>query len=119
MPLKHPVLTLGYRNNTRLQAYQYFSGHAVIANNAELFRYAYFLIAECAYRPEQFSEAWPHLNPEADARIAVEAGVKQLALTHFDARLYTTYADREESEIIARKIFPATFAARDDQEIDL
>ncbi|OPY10385.1 MAG: Ribonuclease BN [Syntrophus sp. PtaB.Bin001] len=119
MPLNHPVLTLGYRITLDNKLICYCSDTGYCNNAVTLSRSADFLIAECAYRQEQFSEAWPHLNPEAAARIAAEAGVKQLALTHFDARLYTTYADREESETIARKIFPETFAARDDQEIDL
>ncbi len=104
LPLNHPVPTLdtGYCENA-----------VTLSRSADL------LISECAYRKDQSSDAWPHLNPEAAARIASEAGAARLALTHFDARLYTAPADRDESEASARKIFPPTFAARDDQEIDL
>lgn len=119
LPLNHPVLTLGYRLTLDKRIISYCSDTGYCDSAVTLSRSADFLIAECAYRQEQFSDAWPHLNPEAAARIASEACVKQLALTHFDARLYTSYADRDESETIARRIFPATFAARDDQEVDL
>jgi len=119
LPLNHPVLTLGYRISLDDKVISYCSDTGYCNNAVTLSRSADLLISECAYRQGQFSDAWPHLNPEAAARIASEAGAKQLALTHFDARLYSTRADRDESEAIARKIFPSTFAARDDQEIEL
>jgi len=119
LPLNHPVLTLGYRLSLDDRVISYCSDTGYCDNAVTLSQSADLLISECAYRQGQLSESWPHLNPEAAARIAAEAGVKQLALTHFDARLYTTSADRNESETFARKIFPSTFAARDDQEIKL
>ncbi|SEM43807.1 Ribonuclease BN, tRNA processing enzyme [Syntrophus gentianae] len=119
LPLNHPVLTLGYRISLDDRVISYCTDTGYCENAVTLSRSADLLIAECAYRQGQFSDAWPHLNPEAAARIAEEAGARRLALTHFDARLYTKPADREESEAFARKIFPQTFAARDDLEMDL
>jgi len=119
LPLNHPVPTLGYRITLEDRIISYCSDTGYCDNAVILSRSADLLVAECAYRQGQFSDAWPHLNPEAAARIAVEAGAKRLALTHFDARQYTSSADRDESETVARKIFPPTFAARDDLEFDL
>lgn len=119
LPLSHPVLTIGYRISLDDKVISYCSDTGYCDNAVTLSRSADLLISECAYRQGQLSDSWPHLNPEAAARIAAEAEVKQLALTHFDARLYTSPADRDESETFARKIFPATFAARDDQEFNL
>lgn len=119
LPLNHPVPTLGYRISLDDRTISYCSDTGYCENAVTLSRSADLLIAECAYRAGHSSDAWPHLNPEGAARLAVEAEAKRLALTHFDARQYTTRADRDESEAIARKIFPPTFAARDDQEIDL
>lgn len=119
LPLNHPVPTLGYRISLDGRTISYCSDTGYCENAVTLSRSADLLISECAYRKDQSSDAWPHLNPESAARIASEAGAVQLALTHFDARLYTAPADRDESEAAARKIFPPTFAARDDQEIDL
>ena len=119
LPLKHPVLTLGYRISLDDRVVSYCTDTGYCQNAVTLARSADLLISECAYRQGQFSDSWPHLNPEAAARIASEARVKRLALTHFDARLYSKWEDRKESETFARKIFPHTFAARDGLEVDL
>lgn len=119
LTLNHPVPTLGYRISLDGRVISYCSDTGYCENAVILSRSADLLISECAYRAGQSSDAWPHLNPEGAARIAAEAGVKRLVLTHFDARLYTVSAFRDESEAVARKIFPQTSAARDDLEIDL
>lgn len=117
--MKHPVLTLGYRISLDDRVVSYCTDTGYCQNAVTLARSADLLISECAYRQGQFSDSWPHLNPEAAARIASEARVKRLALTHFDARLYSKWEDRKESETFARKIFPHAFAARDGLEVDL
>ena len=77
------------------------------------------LITECAYKPGQSSEGWPHLNPELAAGIAKEAGAKKLALVHFDAAIYTTIEDRMMAEKAARTIFENAFAAMDDMQVEV
>ena len=74
-----------------------------LAENADL------LLTECAYRPGQIDEKWPHLNPESAARIAVESNAKKLILVHFDANNYQTFDDRRKAEDIAISKFPASF----------
>lgn len=71
------------------------------------------LIHECSYKEEQIQE-WGHVNSTQAARLAKEAGVKKLVLTHFDASLYLTIEDRKKAQAEAQKIFPQTIAAVDD-----
>jgi ribonuclease BN (tRNA processing enzyme) len=61
----------------------------------------------------QKSDSWPHMNPQLAAKLAVESKAKKLALTHFDAALYTTMTKREKALAQARMIFPKTFSAYD------
>ena len=51
---------------------------------------------------------WPHLDPEMAVKIAQEARVRRLVLTHFDAARYLTLTDREQALSAARSIFPET-----------
>lgn len=43
----------------------------------------------------------------------------QLALTHFDANVYTTVEEHKQAEIAAKKIFPKTVAAYDGLIIEI
>lgn len=113
LPLAHSVPALGYRFKLEGRTIVYVGDTGYCRNAVELARDADLLIAECAYRPGQEDAAWPHLNPESAARIAVEGRAKRLALIHFDARLYRTLEERKEAEAAARKIFPDTIASED------
>jgi ribonuclease BN (tRNA processing enzyme) len=117
LPLRHTSLTLGYRIaiDGRMIAYCPDTGYC--ENAVTLARSADLLITECAFKRGQSSEIWPHLNPETAARIAVEAGAKRLALTHFDAGVYQSLPERKESEAVAAGIFPDTIAGMDGLEL--
>lgn len=119
MPLRHSSLTLGYRLavDGRLIAYCPDTGYC--ENAVVLARGADLLITECAFKNDQFCEDWPHLNPKTAARIACEAGAKRLVLTHFDALIYQSLAERKEAESAAVAIFPATTAGTDGLEVIL
>ncbi|MBS1237103.1 MAG: seceted metal-dependent hydrolase of the beta-lactamase superfamily, partial [Deltaproteobacteria bacterium] len=88
-------------------------------NAVTLAKGADLLISECSFLPGEHSADWPHLNPQFAARIAKEAGAARLALVHFDAAKYTTMELRKEAEKEARKIFSNTFAAEDDQVLEM
>jgi len=118
-PLLHASLTLGYRIELESQVISYCPDTGYCENAVRLSRGAELVIAECAYQSGQGSEDWPHLNPETAACIAKEAKAKRLALVHFDARLYHTLELRQVAEEDARAIFPNTFAAVDDLQINL
>ncbi len=91
----------------------YCSGAVDLARNADL------LFTECAYPPGIRRPEWPHLNPETAAKIASEAGAKELVLVHFDAFNYQGINDRKKAEEIAREVFPASLAGFDGMEIIL
>ena len=117
LPLRHTSLTLGYRIVVDGRMISYCPDTGYCENAVTLARSADLLITECAFKQGQSSEIWPHLNPETAARIAVEAGAKRLALTHFDAGVYQSLPERKESEAVAAGIFPATTAGMDGLEI--
>jgi ribonuclease BN (tRNA processing enzyme) len=117
LPLRHTSLTLGYRFDIEGRILSYCPDTGYCDNAVTLARSADLLITECAFKPGQSCELWPHLNPETAARIACEAGAKRLVLTHFDAGIYQSLSDRQESEAVASRTFPATTAGRDGLEL--
>jgi ribonuclease BN (tRNA processing enzyme) len=119
LPLRHASLTLGYRFAIDGLIIGYCPDTGYCENTVKLARSADLLITECAYKEGQSCEAWHHLNPETAARIAVNAGAKRLALTHFDAGVYQSLPERKGSEAVASGIFPATTAALDGMEMVL
>ncbi len=119
LPLEHASLTLGYRFRIDGKTVAYCPDTGFCENALRLAEDADLLIAECAYRPGQTVESWPHLNPETAARIAVEARAKLLHLVHFDASLYLTLDDRRLAEKTARQTFPKTVASLDGMQIEV
>ena len=119
LPLNHSSLTLGYRFSLDGRVVAYCPDTGYCKNAVTLGRGADLLITECAFKPGQSSEEWPHLTPETAARIAYEAKAKRLVLTHFDAALYQSLPEREEAREAAATIFPAVTAGRDGLEITL
>jgi hypothetical protein len=82
-------------------------------------RHEDLLIAECAYRIGETDTSWPHLNPEWAARIAREAGAKNLVLVHFDASRYKTLGDRKKAAMHARTAFSNTVSDVDGLIVDV
>ncbi|MFZ3114917.1 MAG: MBL fold metallo-hydrolase [Syntrophales bacterium] len=115
----HPDPTIGIRLNLEGKTIAYCPDTGYCPNCVTLAEKADLLIAECAYRPGEDSEMWPHLNPQKAATIAQEAKVKRLVLTHFDAERYQSLTDREEALAAARPIFPPTEIGKDGYRIDL
>lgn len=77
----------------------------------EIARGAKTLVCESTYQEEHLALAKKHhhLTAKQAARIAQEAGVEELILTHFSAR----YPNAKGFEREAREIFPNTYAAED------
>ena len=124
--LNHPVPTLGYRfelssesreGKTGKKTITYCSDTGYCANAVKLAKGADLLITECAFKRGQDLPQWPHLNPDEAARLAKEANAKKLVLTHFDATLYKTIAERKKARAQAREIFSNTYIATDDMKI--
>lgn len=110
--LKHMDTSLGYRLEVDGKIIVYCSDTAICENDSLLAQDADLLIHECAFVPGEVSD-WGHSRPEEVAQLASKANVKQLALTHFGAARYNTLAVRQNSEAVAKAIFPNTIAATD------
>ncbi|MCX7634534.1 MAG: MBL fold metallo-hydrolase [Syntrophales bacterium] len=117
LPLLHASLTSGLRISLDGVTIAYCPDTGYCENAVRLAEGADLLIAECAYPSGMGNESWPHLNPETAARLAWEGGAKRLALVHFDAHQYPTFADRDGAEAAARRVFPQTVATRDGDEL--
>ncbi|MFH0819956.1 MAG: ribonuclease Z [bacterium] len=117
--LVHADPCLGFRFNLDSKIITYCTDTGVCQELLQLARQADILITECSIKPGQSSPHWPHLNPEDAAIIAKRAKASKLLLVHFAAHIYQTLEERRVAEKVARKIFPETFAAFDDWEMEI
>jgi ribonuclease Z len=88
----------------------------------ELARGADVLVHEATYAvcDQDLAERSLHSTTEMAARVALEAGVRQLVITHFSPR-YATGAQVEPEELLreARATFPNTLMSRDFFSLDI
>lgn len=117
--LLHSSKCMGYRFQVDGKIITYCPDTGVCENAIELSKNADLLIAECSFKSGQSNPEWPHLNPETAAQIAKDANAKKLALTHFDANIYSTLEMRERAQETAREIFNNTVAAYDDMLMEI
>jgi ribonuclease BN (tRNA processing enzyme) len=117
--LRHSVPTIGFRITIEGKTIAYCPDTGYCDNAVKLGRSADLLIAECAFRPGEESESWPHLNPEFAARLALEAEAKQLALIHFDAFRYPDSECRIKAQKIAQDIFVNATAVMDTDAMEI
>jgi ribonuclease BN (tRNA processing enzyme) len=114
LPLIHSGPCQGYRLEIDGRVIAYCTDTGYCANAVTLARNADLLVCECSQAPgSQPKEEWPHLNPSLAARIASEAGARQLALIHFDPSQYPTLASRKGAQEEASRVFPNTIAGQD------
>lgn len=119
LDLSHPVPCFGLRLKLGGKIISYIADTGPCANADRLAKGSDLLISECAFKPGQVVEQWPHLDPITAAGIARRAGAKRLVLAHFDAEVYASFKERKTAERQARKIFPGTRAATDDLEVTI
>jgi len=117
LQLVHASKCLGYRFEIYGKIISYCTDTGYCENSEELSRNADLLISECALPGGQTSDFWPHMNPQLAAKLAAKSNAKKLALTHFDAALYTSMAKRKKAQAQARIIFPRSFFAYDRLQI--
>jgi len=86
------------------------------ANVVKLAKGADLLIHDGTFLEEDEGKA--HADVRQAAKVAADAGVKQLILTHLSRR-YSTKEDIQEIEAAARKIFPNTKVAYDFMKVKL
>ena len=119
LPLVHADPVLGLRLELEGKSIAYCTDTGYCPNALALASGADLLITECAHLPGETNPSWPHFNPETAGKLALEAGVKRLVLTHFSADRYRTKKLRAMALRRAREIFPKTTAARDGLELTL
>jgi len=117
--LLHSSPCLGYRFEFEGKIITYCPDTGICENAIELAKNADLLITECSLKSGRHIKNWPHLNPEDSAKIAKEAKVKKLVLTHFDANIYRTLKERKEAQKIAKTIFKNTTSAIDGMKIEI
>jgi phosphoribosyl 1,2-cyclic phosphodiesterase len=123
-PLNHPQGCAGYRIEAAGRSVVYASdlehGHAVLDRVVrEYSQGADVLIFDAQYTPEEYEKhrGWGHSTWLEATRVAKEAGVKQLILSHHDP----SHSDSAVYHIVrhASERFENTIAAREGLEIDL
>lgn len=119
LPLCHPVPDFGYRLEIEGKTVTYLCDTGFCDNALTLAAGADLVIAECGALPGTAVPGGPHMEPALCARLAVEAGVKQMLLTHFGASVYPTMAARMNAVQSARGIFPNLITGVDNLEIVL
>ena len=120
LPLCHPVPDHGFRLVIEGRTVSYLCDTGYCANAVALAAGADLVIAECGALPGTAKpEGGPHMEPAICARLALEAGVGQMVLTHFSAALYPTIAARLNAVQEVRSIFPNLIPAVDNLDIVL
>lgn len=119
LPIQHPVPTHGYRLGIEGKTVTYLSDTGYCDNAVTLAAGADLVIAECGALPGTVKGKAPHMEPEICAHLAMEAGVRQMVLTHFGAGSYTTMEARKNAAAPARAIFPNLITGVDNMEIVL
>ena len=111
--LRHVGDCYGYRVSADNKAIAFCTDTGPCRNLGLLAKGADIFIAESSLPPGKIDNHWPHLNPQQAARIAKQAKVKRLVLTHFDSGLYLVDKDRMMAQKSARKIFKNTLISCD------
>lgn len=115
--LFHADETFGFSINLDGKILTYCCDTAVCKNDELLSKNADLLIHECSFLKAPESNAWGHSSPIEVAEMAAAQGVKKLALTHFDASVYSSIELKKKTEKLAKKIFSGSFVAMDDLEV--
>jgi ribonuclease BN (tRNA processing enzyme) len=119
LPLKHSTSCFGYRFEIEGKIVSYCTDTGYCREVLELSKNADLAIFECALASGEENPDWPHLNPETASRLAKEAKVKKLVLTHFDANVYKTLQQRKDAEKKAKETMKNTTAAADEMSMML
>ncbi|MCL5438995.1 MAG: MBL fold metallo-hydrolase [Patescibacteria group bacterium] len=117
--LFHTDESFGYKFELDGKTITYSTDTGICENDLKLSENTDLLIHECTYQPGHPPTKWGHVTPDQVAKLAKDAGVKKLALTHFAADLYPTLKMRDEAAKLAKTIFKNTVAAKDGMVIEI
>ena len=110
---RHPVPSVMYRITCGDKVFCFTGDTNTQPGLAEYARGADLLLADSAFDSRSWSEAKPHLSSAHCARIAREAGVRKLILTHINVTVDHASILRE-----AREIYPAAMLAEKGMCVD-
>lgn len=117
LPLRHVPVSQGIRMEVDGKTVAYCLDTGYCANAVRLCEGADLAILECTLPAGTATEH--HLTPELCGRIAREAGVKTLALTHFEARSFPTLESRTDAFHAVRDRFPSVVLSSDGMSLTL
>ena len=117
--LFHGHIDHGFRITLEGKTIAYSGDTKIVSNSLLISKNADILINECSNIVSSNPDVWGHTDPIQAAQFALDADVKKLVLTHFEARNYDTFEKRKEAEKKAKKIFPNTIAAIDDLILEI
>lgn len=103
----HPVPSLAYRWQTAAGAFIYSGDTNEAPALAEFAQGAAVLLCDAGVMETAWTPQCPHLSPLRAGRLARQAGVRRLLLTHFGPGQDPDAAVRE-----ARQVFPETYATQ-------
>ncbi|MBA4032427.1 MAG: metal-dependent hydrolase [Planctomyces sp.] len=111
-PMVHPGGSLAYRVDDAASSLAYVTDTVASSAYVDFVREVDLLIHECSFRDRdaKWCEPTGHSHTSAVARVARDAQVKQLYLTHIDPR---ETGDDPVDLALARQIFAATFVSED------
>ena len=111
---RHPVPTVGFRISCEGKIFGYTGDTNTLPSLSDDFRNCDLLLADGLFPRECWTETKPHLSAELAARLAAEAGVRNLLITHLNP-LYPRRTLLED----ARPFFPAVQLAETGMVIDI
>ena len=117
--LRHSVTCHGYKFYLEDKTVSYCTDTGLCDSLKRLAGTADLFITECAMAPGDKSHKLFHITPDTAAAVASEAGVKRLALFHFDPAKYPTLESRKYAEDAARAVFKDSLAANDGTVIEI
>ena len=83
-PARHPVPAVGYRIEAESKSFGYTGDTNTLPGLADSYRGCDALLADGLFPESGWAEQKPHLSAALAAKLAREAGVKQLILTHLN-----------------------------------
>ena len=81
---RHPVPTVGYRVEEEGFSFGYTGDTNTLASLADFYRGCNLLLADGLFPEAAWAEGKPHLSAALAARLAADAGVKRLVITHLN-----------------------------------
>ena len=123
LALVHADPCWGFRfelnTDSRPKVLSYCTDTGPCENMSTLSKDADILITECSLlSTDKISDSWPHMTPQAAAKIAKDSNVSKLIFTHFVPDKYPTIDSRKSAVFTAKKLFENTICATDGFSLD-